>query len=181
MILRWEHTRPIFLWGGLFGYSPAVLQFAFTLHPPHYFSMRGWCQWKWWRISESNRWPPACKAGALASWANPPFLPHHTPLIIPGPTFYLYHFRKYWSLGPQHSSSVGICFSLSGPTNWLFWGFFFRKVRTHKHDYSLMGSVFLVQWSFSISFKWLCITSSSPTLHLTPTHCRRGPLLYFGC
>jgi len=28
----------------------------------------------WWRISESNRWPPACKAGALASWANPPFL-----------------------------------------------------------------------------------------------------------
>ena len=27
----------------------------------------------WWRISESNRWPPACKAGALASWANPPF------------------------------------------------------------------------------------------------------------
>jgi hypothetical protein len=27
---------------------------------------------KEWRISESNRWPPACKAGALASWANPP-------------------------------------------------------------------------------------------------------------
>ena len=27
---------------------------------------------KKWRISESNRWPPACKAGALASWANPP-------------------------------------------------------------------------------------------------------------
>ena len=32
-----------------------------------YFS-HGW----WWRITESNRWPPACKAGALASWANPP-------------------------------------------------------------------------------------------------------------
>jgi hypothetical protein len=30
-------------------------------------------QLSWWRISESNRWPPACKAGALASWANPPF------------------------------------------------------------------------------------------------------------
>ena len=27
---------------------------------------------KMWRITESNRWPPACKAGALASWANPP-------------------------------------------------------------------------------------------------------------
>ena len=37
------------------------------------------CQWTLlllqvtlWRITESNRWPPACKAGALASWANPP-------------------------------------------------------------------------------------------------------------
>ena len=25
-----------------------------------------------WRIRESNPWPPACKAGALANWANPP-------------------------------------------------------------------------------------------------------------
>lgn len=25
-----------------------------------------------WRITESNRWPSACKADALASWANPP-------------------------------------------------------------------------------------------------------------
>ena len=25
-----------------------------------------------WRITDSNRWPPACKAGALANWANPP-------------------------------------------------------------------------------------------------------------
>jgi len=24
-------------------------------------------EYPWWRISESNRWPPACKAGALAS------------------------------------------------------------------------------------------------------------------
>ena len=28
-----------------------------------------------WRITDSNRWPPACKAGALASWANPPICP----------------------------------------------------------------------------------------------------------
>ena len=26
-----------------------------------------------WRIRESNPWPPACKAGALANWANSPF------------------------------------------------------------------------------------------------------------
>ena len=45
------------------------------------FSIKLWCQRTFdillismWRISESNRWPPACKAGALASWANPPSL-----------------------------------------------------------------------------------------------------------
>ena len=32
---------------------------------------KAWCAM--WRITDSNRWPPACKAGALASWANPPF------------------------------------------------------------------------------------------------------------
>ena len=26
-----------------------------------------------WRITDSNRWPSACKADALASWANPPY------------------------------------------------------------------------------------------------------------
>ena len=26
----------------------------------------------WWRIRDSNPWPPACKAGALANWANSP-------------------------------------------------------------------------------------------------------------
>ena len=28
--------------------------------------------WIVWRITDSNRWPSACKADALASWANPP-------------------------------------------------------------------------------------------------------------
>ena len=39
---------------------------------------------KQWRITDSNRWPPACKAGALASWANPPrHLPFgHLPCTI---------------------------------------------------------------------------------------------------
>ena len=37
-----------------------------------------------WRITDSNRWPPACKAGALASWANPPFqtIPKHLSLEL---------------------------------------------------------------------------------------------------
>ena len=31
-----------------------------------------WKNFLLWRISESNRWPSACKADALANWANPP-------------------------------------------------------------------------------------------------------------
>lgn len=27
---------------------------------------------KWWRLRESNPWPPACKTGALANWAKSP-------------------------------------------------------------------------------------------------------------
>ena len=27
--------------------------------------------WKWWRLAGSNRWPPACKAGALPAELNP--------------------------------------------------------------------------------------------------------------
>lgn len=28
----------------------------------------------WWRVWDSNPRPPACKAGALANWANPPMV-----------------------------------------------------------------------------------------------------------
>ena len=28
----------------------------------------------WWSWGESNSWPPACKAGALANWATAPYL-----------------------------------------------------------------------------------------------------------
>ena len=37
-----------------------------TIEPVNYWTPASW------RITDSNRWPPACKAGALASWANPP-------------------------------------------------------------------------------------------------------------
>ena len=56
-----------------------VLFFFFLLFVCVFYcnmSMNGYLDIKYlnsWRISESNRWPPACKAGALASWANPPF------------------------------------------------------------------------------------------------------------
>ena len=31
-------------------------------------------EYQLWRITDSNRWPSACKADALASWANPPII-----------------------------------------------------------------------------------------------------------
>ena len=37
-----------------------------------------------WRITDSNRWPPACKAGALANWANPPSLRYYIKNVVPG-------------------------------------------------------------------------------------------------
>jgi hypothetical protein len=45
-----------------------VLQSVKELSPPVPIVL-GQCgmEYPWWRISESNRWPPACKAGALAS------------------------------------------------------------------------------------------------------------------
>ena len=38
--------------------------------------------WKWWRLAGSNRWPPACKAGALPAELNP-------------------HIFSFWSGGPK--------------------------------------------------------------------------------
>ena len=40
--------------------------------PDHYVTSSGLKELFLWRISESNRWPSACKADALANWANPP-------------------------------------------------------------------------------------------------------------
>lgn len=48
---------------------PQPLKGLFLYIPP---PLGGWGVL--WRITDSNRWPPACKAGALASWANPPRL-----------------------------------------------------------------------------------------------------------
>ena len=53
-------------------YSPTSffhLKNFFTFYPRNPSNPRH--PWSW-RISESNRWPLACKANALANWANPP-------------------------------------------------------------------------------------------------------------
>ena len=42
-------------------------------------------EYQLWRITDSNRWPSACKADALASWANPPIIQdNNLVLVVPG-------------------------------------------------------------------------------------------------
>ena len=77
------------------------LAVRFILHPefriPHFLSLKWWAKmdsnhrphdyqscalasWAigpyWWRLAGSNRWPPACKAGALPAELNPHLVIH---------------------------------------------------------------------------------------------------------
>ena len=57
-------TRTRTVWYILLALTKILL---FVHHVKDRFSFQ-----RWWRITDSNRWPSACKADALASWANPP-------------------------------------------------------------------------------------------------------------
>ena len=54
---------------------------------------------KWWRLAGSNRWPPACKAGALPAELNPQifFEVVGQGLTCPGLNFYFALFLKWWA------------------------------------------------------------------------------------
>ena len=54
-------------YGSIYTFS-SLLNFTFCTSCQRSFL----CFQRWWRITDSNRWPSACKADALASWANPP-------------------------------------------------------------------------------------------------------------
>ena len=58
------HTRTRTVWYILLALTKILL---FVHHVKDRFSFQ-----RSWRITDSNRWPSACKADALASWANPP-------------------------------------------------------------------------------------------------------------
>ena len=58
------HTRTRTVWYILLALTKILL---FVHHVKDRFSFQ-----RLWRITDSNRWPSACKADALASWANPP-------------------------------------------------------------------------------------------------------------
>ena len=63
------HTRTRTVWYILLALTKILL---FVHHVKDRFSFQ-----RWWRITDSNRWPSACKADALASWANPPRVIEH--------------------------------------------------------------------------------------------------------
>ena len=60
---------------------------------------------KLWRISESNRWPLACKASALASWANPPLIKYRLKWACldsnQGPLHYQCNALTTWATSPS--------------------------------------------------------------------------------
>lgn len=64
---------------------------------PTFFKVRLKCSdscpntsiWSWWRLPDSNRWPPACKAGALPAELNPHVLCEKAVVI------YLSHYSLY--------------------------------------------------------------------------------------
>ena len=49
-------------------------------HRPHDYQSCALASWaigpSWWRLAGSNRWPPACKAGALPAELNPQIFSH---------------------------------------------------------------------------------------------------------
>ena len=63
------HTRTRTVWYILLALTKILL---FVHHVKDRFSFQ-----RSWRITDSNRWPSACKADALASWANPPRVIEH--------------------------------------------------------------------------------------------------------
>ena len=50
-----------------------------------------------WRITDSNRWPSACKADALASWANPPRVIEHCNNVLATTIFVRSSPRQSWT------------------------------------------------------------------------------------
>ena len=55
------------------------------------------CFQRWWRITDSNRWPSACKADALASWANPPRVIEHRNNVLATTIFVRSSPRQSWT------------------------------------------------------------------------------------
>ena len=54
-------------------------------------------EYQLWRLKDSNRWPSACKADALASWANPPRVIEHRNNVLATTIFVRSSPRQSWT------------------------------------------------------------------------------------
>ena len=79
-------------YGSIYTFS-SLLNFTFCTSCQRSFL----CFQRWWRITDSNRWPPACKAGALASWANPPRVIEHRNNVLATTIFVRSSPRQSWT------------------------------------------------------------------------------------
>ena len=84
------HTRTRTVW-----YILLALTFNFTFCTSCQRSFL--CFQRWWRITDSNRWPSACKADALASWANPPRVIEHRNNVLATTIFVRSSPRQSWT------------------------------------------------------------------------------------
>ena len=84
------HTRTRTVW-----YILLALTFNFTFCTSCQRSFL--CFQRWWRITDSNRWPSACKADALASWANPPRVIEHSNTVLATTIFVRSSPRQSWT------------------------------------------------------------------------------------
>ena len=83
------HTRTRTVWYILLALTKILL---FVHHVKDRFSFQ-----RWWRITDSNRWPSACKADALASWANPPRVIEHRNNVLATTIFVRSSPRQSWT------------------------------------------------------------------------------------
>ena len=79
-------------YGSIYTFS-SLLNFTFCTSCQRSFL----CFQRWWRITDSNRWPSACKADALASWANPPRVIEHRNNVLTTTIFVRSSPRQSWT------------------------------------------------------------------------------------
>ena len=79
-------------YGSIYTFS-SLLNFTFCTSCQRSFL----CFQRWWRITDSNRWPSACKADALASWANPPRVIEHSNTVLATTIFVRSSPRQSWT------------------------------------------------------------------------------------
>ena len=79
-------------YGSIYTFS-SLLNFTFCTSCQRSFL----CFQRWWRITDSNRWPSACKADALASWANPPRGIEHCNIALTTTIFVRSSPRQSWT------------------------------------------------------------------------------------